>query len=210
MELLNPSQSRVVAHACPQHGTLWAEQLSQPLPAVWMGNPCSNSCRVFHFLKGRAQPCSTPALHAHPSLPSLFSFPFSFGCPCAFSRPLSHASSPSLASPCAALTCSPLQLPLWAGAVLTRSPAMASDSLTCYQLTSAFPLCCQGSLSAPCKAVELLNCCCTVFLFYNGSISHSSAADLPYCISLCLIRFCSLFLSPSEAEAVQSHVSSLC
>lgn len=226
MELLNPSQSRVVAHACPQHGTLWAEQLSQPLPALWMGTPCSNSCRIFHFLEGKAQPCSTPALPAHPTLPSFFSFPSSFVCSSAFSQPLSQASSPSLARPCAALPCSPVLLPLWAGAeqepchgqwqwhsshhCLSHSAAMASNSDTTPALTSASPtLLPENSVNTlwGCGAPELL---LYTVLFYNGSISHSNAADLPYCISLFLIRFCSLFLSPSKAEAAQSRGCSLC
>lgn len=39
-------------------------------------------------------------------------------------------------------------------------------------------------------------------LFYNASISHPDAADLTYCISLFLIRFCSLFPSTSESRSV--------
>lgn len=174
MELLNPSQSTVVAHACRQRGTLWAEQLSQPSPVIWMGNPCSNSCRVFHFLEGKAQPCSTPALQAHPSLPS-FSFHSSFGCPSAFSWPLPHPSSPSLARPCAALACSPLLLPLWAGAVLTRSPAMASDSLTHSQLSplhshSAAREVCQHPVRLWSSWVAAVQCFCFIMAPFHTPV----------------------------------------
>lgn len=74
---------------------------------------------------------------------------------------------PSLLSrPCAALTRSPVLLPFAEELCWPAEPCRGrwqSDTLAA--LRAAFPLRCQGTLSASCKAVELLSCCCMVFCF---------------------------------------------
>lgn len=185
-----------------------AEQSSSHSHYQRMGNLCSNSCRVFHFLEGKAQPCSTPALPGHPSLPSLFSFPSSFSSMATFPSLLMapfHPSCASLARPCAALAC-PLSC-------CPQEQELTALAVAAWPITSShrcIPAQVPGqpvSTLYVCGAPELL---LYSVLFYNGSISHSNAADLPYCISLFLIRFCSLFLSPFKAEAIQNHGCSLC
>ena len=133
-----------------------AEQLSyihyqraRPNSAFWMINMRSDSCRAFHLQGRKAQPCSTPALHAHPLTAQLF-FPFP---PLSIAlmlshRPLSCSSSPTTVRPACCwnahttlrLSCPPYR----AGAVpssriLPRSVTVQHTNSSCWCVPSPMP-----------------------------------------------------------------------
>lgn len=206
----------------------WAEQLSyshyqpaRPSSAFRMINTCSNSCRAFRLWGRKAQPGSTPALRIHPLTVQLF-FPFpplsvALMCP---HRPLSHSSSPTTLRPACChntrailrLSCPHIEQELCWAAEPCHGQSQ-SNTFTALARASPSPMPGKsGSITVRLRSSwdALVRC---FVLFYNGSISQSNAADLTYCISLFLIRFCSLFPSTSESwsgTARCRHGCSLC